>query len=159
MKKLFILLLLSVGIHINFRDNTIDLRFFAPLSAQHMYREASDNCLKNNLWYQVIDLCDAPGESAYRCDYCGLYYQTVTAKNTHKKVCKYRPHIEYDYDKGGNRTAKRTYNYHHGRKIISYNESRPYDQRLHSVLPGINTVAILLKRDESEDESSTKGIA
>lgn len=126
--------------------------------AQHMYREANDNCYKNNNWYHVTELCDAPGESSDRCDYCGKYF-TYGTINAHKKTCKYRSYIKFKYDKGGNREERNTFNYHNGRKIVSYNESNPYDQRLHSILPGLNTVAILFKRDEFEEECSAECVA
>lgn len=127
--------------------------------AQHMYREASDSCYKNNLWYQVTDLYDASGESSFRCDYCGIYYWSETAKNTHQKTCKYRPHIIFDYDVTGNRTEREIINYHHGLRVISYYESLPFHDNMQRLTLGVNHVAILFKRDESDKENPSRELA
>lgn len=127
--------------------------------AQHMYREASDNCFKNNYWYQVSDLCDAPGESSLRCDYCGLYYYSTSAKESHQKTCKYRRHIEFDYDGTGNRTEKRTIDYHHGRKRISYNDNTPLNRNVRGTMIGLGPAAIILKREEADSEANKEEIA
>lgn len=123
------------------------------LYAQRMYRESTDNCKINNLWYRVNDVCDAQGESSLRCDYCGLYYWSVTEKNTHQKTCKYRPHIEYDYDEAGNRTERRTFNYHWGRKVVAYNNDNTSSNKVKNKSLLFDSIIVVLRKKESEYES------
>lgn len=128
--------------------------------AQHMYREAGDNCkTKEGKWYHAMDVCYEDEISSDRCDYCGLYFWSTTEKSVHMKTCNYRPRIIFEYDAAGNRTKKESIKYHHGRKIISYNESLPFDGSMRKLMLSVNPVAILLKKDEQECEYSSEGLA
>ena len=60
MKKLLLLFLLSANVQMLVKDNRIEISAGSTASAQHMYREAGDNCRISGLWYQVTDLCDDP---------------------------------------------------------------------------------------------------
>lgn len=136
MKKQFLFLLLATVLQ--------------AASAQHMYRESTDNCNMVGMWYHVNDVCTASGESALRCDYCGIYYNSVSAKNSHQKGCKYRPKIDFGYDAVGNRTSRKSQYYHWGKKITAYNESGPFSTHFR-LTSGSKLMAVILRRNESEE--------
>lgn len=128
--------------------------------AQHMYREAGDNCVSGGQWYHTTsNVCFEDAKADFRCTYCGLYFDSQTGLTTHMKACNYRPRIIFKYDAAGNRTEREIIKYHHGRKIISYNESLPFDGSMRKLMLSVNPVAILLKKDEQECEYSSEGLA
>ncbi|MBR0037928.1 MAG: hypothetical protein IJP70_09860 [Bacteroidales bacterium] len=135
MKKLLLLLLLSASLQ--------------TVWGQHMHREAGDNCKLNNLWYQVEDVCESDESSQLRCDYCGLYFTNRNARLAHQETCGYRPHIEYLYDNAGNRTERKTENYHWGRRITACSGCLPGRKR--TGLPDADTRPWLAMKNEEEE--------
>lgn len=161
MKKLMLLLLLSANAQIMIQDNKLEICVTSTAFAQHMYREAGDNCKLNNKWYQVTDLCNSPEQSSLRCEYCGLYFTTVTLRNTHQKTCKHRPHIEFEYDNAGNRIERVIENYRLGGRVVAYNHNVPTEpQRGNQDLAmRIVPVAFAIKRDELEMQNKKNNLA
>jgi hypothetical protein len=123
-----------------------------------MHREAGDNCKLNNLWYQVEDVCECNEPSYLRCDYCGLYFTNRNARLAHQETCRYRPHIEYQYDDGGNRTERKTENYHWGRRVTAWSVSLPGDKR--TGRPDMDRRTWLaMKSEEEEADSHREAVA
>lgn len=141
MKKLLLIMLLTAGVQL--------------AGAQHMHREAGDNCMINNQWYQVTDVCTGQGESQLRCDYCGLYFNNRNARISHQATCKYRPHIEYDYDNAGNRTERDMINYHWGTRVTAFNSSQPEESRRTNGLEQ-NVRILLAIKTENQDFAPKK---
>lgn len=158
MKRYLLLLLLAANLQPAVRDKGIELRVSSTVTAQHMYREASDNCLRNNMWYRVSGVCDAPGgESPLRCEYCGLYYPSTSARNTHQQSCSYAPQIEYEYDNSGNRTRRDTKYYRWGKRTTALNESSPLSSPS-GYRSSLSPVAIIQRRKESSSEVQPEDI-
>lgn len=147
-----LLLLLSANVQIMIQDNKLEICVTSPIFAQHMYREAGDNCKLNNKWYQVTELCDGSELSSLRCEYCGLYFTTVALRNTHQKTCKHRPHIEFEYDNAGNRIERVVENYRLGRRMVAYNCNVPTEPQRGNLdlAMWIIPVSFAIKRDELE---------
>lgn len=120
MKRIILLLLLTANLQVVIRHKSIEINTGSAALAQRMYREANDNCKINGYWYQVADLCDGDEQSSLRCEYCGLYFNSVQARTTHQARCPHRPHIEYRYDDAGNRLQRFIENYRLGKKVNAY---------------------------------------
>jgi hypothetical protein len=120
--------------------------------AQRMYREAGENCKIDNLWYKVSDLCDSEELSPLRCDYCGLYFPTLTEKNAHQLGCRHKPHIEYQYDEAGNRVKRVIENYRLGRKVTAYNQDTPSREGFDAP-ESVAGIAFTKRKDDEEFEN------
>lgn len=154
MKKLLIFLFLSASLQIEIREYGISFipEFFA--SAQHMYRESTDNCLAGGQWYRVDydSVCTGNVRSDLRCDYCGLYFWSKSERDSHQKTCKYRPWIKFKYDDAGNRTERNSQYFHWGNRVTAYNQSGPSGHTL-GASRELNLAAVILRRKKSGDDS------
>lgn len=122
MKKILFLLILFANIQLAFINDQWSLVIGTEVLAQHMYKEQGDVCSKGNYWYSHED-CEE-----MVCDYCGRYCYSQSELEAHRKVCKYRPYIEFEYDAAGNRTVRQLVKYYMGKKMVSENSpfKRPY---------------------------------
>ena len=146
-------MILFANIQLAFINEQWSLVIGTEVMAQHMYKEAGDNCQKGNKWYMVSELCEGADESSHTYQYCGLYFTLERDRNTHQRICKFRPHIEYEYDKSGNRIERRTIHYRQGYKVVADNEPITHRNGL-EYLFNFTFVAILQKNERFEDDCS-----
>ena len=153
MKKILFLLILFFNIQLACFQDEWSVKAGFKAEAQHMYKEAGDNCQKGNKWYMVSELCDGAEESTHTCQYCGLYFSLERDRKSHQRKCKFRPHIEYEYDKSGNRIERRTINYRQGYKVVADNEPITHRDDLEFFF-NFTFIAILQKKESFEDDCS-----
>ena len=94
MKRLILLLILFVNLQIVITHEDMQLFSYSTASAQHMTREAGDNCHDDEIgWYHSpFTNCDDTFVDAYVCGYCGKGFgDNKSARDSHEKECIERP--------------------------------------------------------------------
>ena len=95
MKRLILLLILFVNLQIVITHEDMRLFSYSTASAQHMTKEAGDNCYDeyDHLWYHVdvaFD-CNDYGTVSTPCRYCWMEFgtdeQAIGARNAHELAC------------------------------------------------------------------------
>ncbi len=94
MKRLILLLILFVNLQIVITHEDMQLFSYSTASAQHMTKEAGDNCQDpdTHLWYHVdVSDCDDSGIVSTPCRYCWMEFgtdeQAIGARNAHELAC------------------------------------------------------------------------
>lgn len=91
MKRILLFLLLFVNLQIVFHNGILDCSF-TSVYAQHMTREAGDNCYDSEIgWYHspFSDCKDV--DVTPSCQYCGTNFNTDLARREHEKDCPSKP--------------------------------------------------------------------
>lgn len=93
MKRLILLLILFVNLQIVITHEDMKLFSYSTASAQHMTREAGDNCHDDEIgWYFTTLPCEGVIVDAYVCGYCGKGFgDDKQARDLHEKECMERP--------------------------------------------------------------------
>ncbi len=93
MKRLILLLILFVNLQIVITHEDMRLFSYSTASAQHMTREAGDNCHDDEIgWYFTTLPCEGVIVDAYVCGYCGKGFgDDKQARDLHEKECMERP--------------------------------------------------------------------
>ena len=96
MKKILLLLIMLVNLQVVIRCNYIGMDCGLTASAQHMTREAGDNCQddEDGLWYYYANmaLCNnGPEILGYPCHYCNQANDSEDERRLHEWCCPYNP--------------------------------------------------------------------
>ena len=92
MKRILLFLLLFVNLQIVFHNGILDCSF-TSVYAQHMTREAGDNCYDAEIgWYHSpFSDCRDVEVTPKKCQYCGTSFDTDLAVLQHEKDCSSKP--------------------------------------------------------------------
>lgn len=108
MKKILLLLIMLVNLQVVIRCNYIGVGCGLTASAQHMTREAGDNCQddEDGLWYYYANmaLCNnGPEILGYPCHYCNQANDSEEERRLHEWCCPYNPDNQAPWwdDNGG----------------------------------------------------------
>ncbi len=92
MKKLFFLLIMFVNVQIGFKvaEFNLTMNFGSRVLAQHMFKEAGDNCFMGGEWWYVPAYmeCEARDSKEYHCAFCNVGFDTYEEKASHETTCE-----------------------------------------------------------------------
>lgn len=94
-------MILFVNLQIVINEGKGVVSSFSNAYAQHMTREADDNCyLAGFGWYHSpFSECEEPIVDGYNCSYCNSLFSSSETRDAHEEVCPQRPHeCEYCHE-------------------------------------------------------------
>jgi hypothetical protein len=97
MKRFIALFLFIVNLQVVINNDQLSINIFTQAFAQHMTKEADDNCYDDEIgWYHSpFDDCSDVEVSAYKCSYCGEGFQDASARDWHQQNCPSKSNENY----------------------------------------------------------------